>query len=138
SRDRGLADTGRLDADRRHVRVAEALVETGQERRRLTALRLDRPRDDDAVDRLLQASDLLLDDLLREPVPGRRIAAGDELARELAAEVLEAGGLVLRQVAVEMTVEARRVDRHLERAEPDRRRPSGVGDRSLDLLVDVR
>ena len=58
----------------------------------------------------------------------------DELVCKLAAEVVEAPGLVLGQVAVEVPVEVRRVDRNLERAQAHRCGAAGVRDRLLDLL----
>jgi hypothetical protein len=71
-------------------------------------LRLDGARDDDAVDGLAEASGFLLDQLRGEGVPGGRVASIDQLVCELAAEVVEARGLVLGEVAVEMPVEVRR------------------------------
>src|SRR5262245_35880137 len=126
----------RLDPDYRDRRVSKSRVDAGEERRSRAALRADRAGDATAVDRPAEAPGLLLDELRRESVPGRCVPAVHELVCELAAEVVEARSLVLGELAVEVAVEVRRVDRDLEGAEPHRSGPAGVGDRLLDLLHD--
>ena len=131
-RDRALLDAGRLDADDRHARAAEPLVEAGQEAGAVARLRLAGPHDDDAVDRLAQVALAHLDQLGLERVPERRRTAGGELAAEIAAEVPE---LVVADVAAELGLLAqRRLDglqaqRQLERAHP--------GDPPVGVLLDL-